>query len=60
MLTWEFIVPTGAGSTSPLSMLGQPIVYAELAVVLAIAVLASLVPARRALRVDPAVALRHE
>jgi hypothetical protein len=40
--------------------LGDPAFYAELALVAAIAVLASAVPARRALRVDPAVSLRHE
>jgi len=38
----------------------DPVFYAELALVAAIAVLASLVPARRALRVDPVVALRYE
>lgn len=38
----------------------DPVFYAELTLVLAIAVLAGLVPARRALRVDPAVALRHD
>ena len=38
----------------------DPVFYAELALVFAIVVLASVVPARRALRVDPAVALRHD
>jgi predicted permease len=38
----------------------DPVFYAELALVVAIAVLASVIPARRALRVDPVVALRHE
>jgi predicted permease len=38
----------------------DPVFYAELALVFAIVVLASLVPARRALRVDPVVALRYE
>ena len=37
-----------------------PALYGELALVLSIAVLASIIPARRALRVDPAVSLRHE
>jgi ABC-type antimicrobial peptide transport system permease subunit len=40
--------------------LSDPMFYAELFLVFAIAVLASMVPARRALRVDPVVALRHE
>jgi ABC-type antimicrobial peptide transport system permease subunit len=40
--------------------LSNPIFYAELALVVAIAVLASIVPAKRALRVDPVVALRHD
>ncbi|HEY1758591.1 MAG TPA: ABC transporter permease [Bryobacteraceae bacterium] len=43
-----------------LSWLGDPIVLGELALVLFIAVLASVVPARRAMRVDPMVALRYE
>jgi hypothetical protein len=38
----------------------DPALYAELALILAIAVLASVIPARRALGVDPAEALRHE
>jgi ABC-type antimicrobial peptide transport system permease subunit len=40
--------------------LSDPVFYAELALVVAIVVLASVVPARRALRVDPVVALRYE
>jgi len=38
----------------------DPALYGELALVLAIAALASFIPARRALQVDVAVALRHE
>ena len=38
----------------------DPALYGELALVLALATIASVVPARRALRIDPAVALRHE
>lgn len=41
-------------------LFGDPAVYGEVALVVAIAVLASVIPARRALRVDPMVALRHE
>jgi ABC-type antimicrobial peptide transport system permease subunit len=41
-------------------VLSDPVFYAELALVFAIAVLASVIPARRALRVDPVAALRHE
>jgi macrolide transport system ATP-binding/permease protein len=49
------------GSTNLFSStFGDPAVYTELAFVLAIAVLASVVPVRRALRVDPMVALRYE
>jgi ABC-type antimicrobial peptide transport system permease subunit len=39
---------------------GGPGVGAEVALMLAAAALASLIPARRALRVDPMRALRHE
>jgi putative ABC transport system permease protein len=38
----------------------NPALYGALALMLAIAVLASAAPARRAARVDPVVALRHE
>ena len=40
--------------------LSDPVFYAELMLVLAIVVIASWIPARRALRVDPVVALRYE
>jgi ABC-type antimicrobial peptide transport system permease subunit len=39
---------------------GDPALYGELALVFIISALASLVPARRAARVDPMVALRHD
>jgi hypothetical protein len=42
------------------SMFGDPFLYGELAVILALAALASILPARRASRVDPVVALRCE
>ena len=41
------------------TIFGDWSIYGGLALMLAIAVLASVIPARRALRVDPAVALRH-
>jgi len=41
-------------------MFADPMIYAALALMLVIAILASLIPARRALRVDPVVALRHD
>jgi putative ABC transport system permease protein len=50
----------GADSTRLAARLSDPLVYIELAGVIAIAVIASIVPARRASRVDPVVALRHE
>ena len=41
-------------------LFGDPALYAELALMLAIAALACWVPAKRALRVDTAMTLRHE
>jgi len=41
-------------------LFGDPGIYLELVVMLAIAALASVLPARRALRIDPAVTLRDE
>jgi predicted permease len=49
-------LPPGMASNA----FGDPALYGELAVVVAIAVIASAIPARRALRVDPTVALRYE
>jgi predicted permease len=42
------------------SVFGDPSIYEGLALMLVIAVLACVIPTRRALRVDPAVALRYE
>jgi predicted lysophospholipase L1 biosynthesis ABC-type transport system permease subunit len=57
-LEWAADVAPGAGLYS--RTFSDPALYGELALVLAIALLASIVPARRALRVDPMEALRHE
>jgi predicted permease len=57
-LEWASDVAPGAGLYS--RTFSDPALYGELALVLGIALLASIVPARRALRVDPAEALRHE
>jgi len=57
-LEWASDVARGAGLYS--RMFSDPALYGELGLVLGIALLASIVPARRALRVDPAEALRHE
>ena len=48
------------GASRSFSLFGDPAFYAEVALVFALAALASAVPARRALRVDPMVALRYE
>jgi putative ABC transport system permease protein len=54
-------VPPSYGDSMRLAArISDPLVYAEVALVLGMAVLASVIPARRALRVDPVVALRHE
>ncbi len=42
------------------SILLDPVAYALLALVLGVAALASVIPARRAMRLDPMIALRHE
>ena len=57
--TWERSQEVFPDTTAH-SLFGSPGLYLELILMLAITALACLIPARRALRVDPAVTLRHE
>jgi putative ABC transport system permease protein len=57
-LAWDSEVARVMGLYS--RTFSDPALYAELALMIAIALLASIIPARRALRMDPMVALRHE
>ncbi len=41
-------------------LFGDPLLYIQVLLMLAIAILASVIPARRALRIDPVVTLRHD